>query len=148
MAISAAATAVISAAILRQRRFWGVNRIMLEASAVAAGSLATVTTGDGASANSRGACDSNSHRSPDTFPHLGPRLDRPDHLVEHAELESPRLHDRLEVPIDGHHGLDLRPLIGIEGAEGIFRGERDMVFAIGHFQSPNSLIPGITRIRL
>jgi len=37
-----------------------------------------------------------------------------------------------EFGVDGHHGLDLRALVRIEGAEGIFRGKRDMVFAIGH----------------
>ena len=49
-----------------------------------------------------------------------------------AEPVFPSLHDRSEFGIDGHHGLDLRALIGIEGAERIFRGERDMVFAMGH----------------
>jgi len=42
------------------------------------------------------------------------------------------MHDRGELGIDGHHGLDLRTLVGIEGAERIFRRECDMVFAIGH----------------
>ena len=49
-----------------------------------------------------------------------------------AELVLPRRDHRREVLVDGHHGLDLRALVGIEGAERIFRGERDMVFAIGH----------------
>ena len=49
-----------------------------------------------------------------------------------AEPVFPGLDDRGEFGVDGHHGLDLRALVGIEGAERIFRGERDMVFAIGH----------------
>ena len=48
------------------------------------------------------------------------------------EPERPSLHDRLVILVGGHKCLDLCPLIGIEGAEGIFRGERDMVFAVGH----------------
>ena len=49
------------------------------------------------------------------------------------------MNDRGEFGVDGHHGLDLRALVGIEGAEGIFRGKRDMVFAIGHHsKSKNS----------
>ena len=49
-----------------------------------------------------------------------------------AEPVLPGLDDRGEFGVDGHHGLDLRALVGIEGAERIFRGERDMVFAVGH----------------
>jgi len=68
----------------------------------------------------------------DIVPHQRARLDRADHLVEHAEAILPGLHDRGKFPVDGHHGFDLRALVGIEGAECVFRGERDMVFAIGH----------------
>ena len=64
-------------------------------------------------------------------------IDRSDHLIEDAKPVLPRPHHRREVLVDGHHGLGLRPLVGIECAEGIFRGERDMIFAIGH-QSPRS----------
>ena len=68
----------------------------------------------------------------DPVPDLWPWLDRSDHLVEDAKLVLPRFDHRREVLVDGHHGLDLRALIGIQSAEGVFRGERDMVFAVGH----------------
>ena len=71
-------------------------------------------------------------RGLDVLPDDRPRLDRPHHLVQHAKPEFPGLHDRREIPVDGHHGLDLSPLVSIEGAERVFRGERDMVFAVSH----------------
>ena len=48
----------------------------------------------------------------------------------------PRRYQRGEVLVTGHHGLDQRPLIGIKGAKGIFRSQRDMVFAVSHYPSP------------
>ena len=77
-----------------------------------------------------------SGRGSDLVPDLRPRLDRSDHLVQDTELLLPCLDHRREALVDGHQGLDLRPLVGIECAEGIFRGERDMVFAVGHHSSP------------
>ena len=66
------------------------------------------------------------------------RLDRADHLVEDAEPEFPGLHDRGELLVHRHHGRDLCALVGVECAERIFRGERDMVLAVGHqSQSPD-----------
>ena len=84
-----------------------------------------------------------SDRGLDVFPHNRPRLDRAGHLVQHAEPVFPGVHDRGEFRIDGHHGLDLRALVGIEGAERIFRGERDMVFAIGHQSQSNVQNPKV-----
>src|SRR5438445_501579 len=54
------------------------------------------------------------------------------HLVQRAEPVFPGVDERGVFGVDGHHGLDLRALVGIESAERIFRGERDMVFAMGH----------------
>jgi hypothetical protein len=77
----------------------------------------------------------------DIVPHQRTRLDRADHLVQHAETKFPGLHDGGEFRVDGHHGLDLRALVDIEGAERKFRGERDMVFAIGHQSRSNVQTP-------
>ena len=52
----------------------------------------------------------------DVFPDDRPRLDRADHLVQRAEPALPRLHEGAEFLVDGHHGLDLRALLGVEGA--------------------------------
>jgi hypothetical protein len=67
------------------------------------------------------------YRRLDFVPDLGPRLDRSDHLVQHTKPVLPLTHHRREILVCGNHGLGLRALVGIESAEGILRGEHDMV---------------------
>src|ERR1700722_8904428 len=77
-------------------------------------------------------------RGLDILPDDRPRLDRPDHLVQDAELLLPRLDHHREVLVNGHHGLDLGALLSIKRAESVFRGERDMVFAVSHLKVQGS----------
>ena len=88
-----------------------------------------------------------SDRGLDLVPDSGRGSTEPTIWFSDAELVLPRLDHRREVLVDGHHGLDLRALVGIERAEGIFRGERDMVFAVGHhlkskISNPNLKVQG------
>ena len=119
--------------MLRQRRNRFESRITFELSANGACSTTTGGAGDGdggASGSSSDACGSECAIAALMLSRA--RLDRADHLVQHAEPEFPGVHHYREILVDRHHGLDLGPLVGIERAEGVFRGERDMVFAVGH----------------